>query len=345
MKFYNPYYFYLLPLLVVLYFIGITGIKDYIKRKHLFINTIASKKLDIKDNTKKKYTSIILWLIIIFFLIIALARPQGKVTSSNIEESSNDIVIAFDISDSMKTTDANISGSYSDNAEIGDLNNLSRFEASKKIIKGFVKTLSNERISLVIFSDIAIPLFPLSNDYQDFNSYLNNLDFSYSSGGGTDIGNAIEISEKRFYEKNKSSAKIIILISDGEEQNKNAVEIAKKAKENNVIIYTIGVGSKKGSKIFLGRDPYGEPFYKTYLGQDVISQLNDKLLIDIAKITGGKYFEIKNEDISEQLFDSIEKIKSNNVRTKSNIQYEEFFQIFILLAIILIMFEIFMPFL
>lgn len=343
MTFNNPYYLLLIFLIGFIYLVGLKGLKEFSQRREKFIAANAYKKLKLRDNLSQKYLSILIWISILILLIIALARPQFGEKVMKTEQISRDIVIAVDISDSMKATDVSLSDSYSDYGQPGSLKNISRLEAAKKVINGIVRNLNGERISLVAFSENAFPLSPLSSDYSMFSSFLNNLDYTYSSGGGTNIAEAITVGSERFYDKNNLESRVLIIVSDGEEQNNEAVESAKKAFKNKVTIETIGIGSKTGSKIYTGRNLYGEPIYKTYLGEDVISKLNDNVLKDIAKITKGKYFEVKDEDISNDVITEINKIKAVRVKVNNGIQKNELFQIFVLIAIFLIMLEIFIP--
>lgn len=338
MSFKNPEYLLLLFILPLLAYISFLGIKNFLYAKNILINTTNFKKIGLTTNLNEKYLSIFIWLLSIGLIVFSLAGPIGGEIYNEIEDTGKDIVIALDVSDSMRARDVTISGSYSDLAIREDLSDLSRFDASKKVIKGLIKNLKGDRVSLVAFSETAFPLSPLGNDYDSFISYLNSLDYSYLNEGGTNIDQALEISEKRFINKDKN--KLIILISDGEEHNNKAIERAKHLSEKNIKIITIGIGSKEGSKILLGNDIYDEPQYKTYLGQEVITKLNDSLLKDISKITGGIYFQLGNENISPYITNFIDKDKSPSNSKEKIKTYNEYYQVFTLIALILIFLEI-----
>jgi Ca-activated chloride channel family protein len=342
MKFYQAFFLYFIPLIILLFWLAKVELKKLLIRKESFISEIVLNKIihkNLNQTTLKNNFSIILLLLVITSILIALARPLGKEISTEIEEKGRDIVIALDISDSMLAKDVTLSGSYSQDFSKADLVNISRFEAGKKIIKGLLKELETDRVSLVVFSDGAFTLLPLSNDYDLFNSILDNIDFNYTSGGGTDLGEAIKISMKRFSKMEKEDSKTILLLSDGEEQNQNSIKEAETAKKAGAKIITIGLGTTEGSKIPLGKDFYGKESYKTYMGEEVISKLNDKNLKEIAKKTGSYYFEVNNDNISEKLHNLIQEAKEKSYKTTKNTQYQEFFQIFILIALLLFFIE------
>lgn len=334
----NPEYLVLILIIPILLYISYLGIKKYKVSRDLLISKSNLKKIGININLDEKYLSILIWLLSITLTIFALSGPIGGEIYNEIEDSGKDIVIALDISDSMKARDMDISGSYSDLAVRDDLNDISRFDAAKRVIKGIIKNLKGDRVSLVAFSETAFPLSPLSNDYQSFNSYLNGIDYSYTNEGGTNINDALNVSEKRFINKEKS--KIIILLSDGEEHNNKAIESAKSLKEKGIRIISIGIGSKEGSKIMLGQDMYGSEQFKTYLGQEVVTKLNDEVLKELSKITNGIYFQLGNENISSQITDFINKDKSNSFFKEKIKTYDEYYQLFIIITLGLIFAEI-----
>ncbi len=164
MKFYEPFFLYFIPLGFLLFWLAKVELKELWIRKKSFMSEIVLNKIlhkNLNQNTLKTNLSIILLILVITSLFIALARPLGKEINTEIEEKGRDIVIALDISDSMLAKDVTLSGSYSQDFSKADLVNISRFEAGKKIIKGLLKELETDRVSLVVFSDGAFTLLPL----------------------------------------------------------------------------------------------------------------------------------------------------------------------------------------
>jgi len=334
MRFYYPSSLYLLIIIIPLLIIGIIFIINLNKRRNAFISFQAFEKIIKKNNIKYEYISLFVWLIIISLSIITLARPLGDKVDVELEEIGRDIIIAVDISDSMRAIDGkNPSTDY-----------MSRLDLGKWVVEKLVSELKGERVSLITFSDIAFPILPLTNDYEIVKTFLSDIDYSYSNTGSTDINEALNISLERLKKSDKTSGKLIILISDGEDQNSTSISEVKKLKDKGIFLYTIGIGSEKGSKIPLGKNIFGKVNYKTYMNEDVITKKNSHILKKIAKETGGYYFDAKEQDLLKNLLNKIEKIKSSSKKIIKDVQYQENFQIFIILIILMMFFEIFARF-
>jgi len=257
-------------------------------------------------------------LLALVFIIIALSRPLGKIKNDKYVDNTKEIVIALDISSSMKSEDVSLK----------DLGNLpiSRFEAGKFLINKLLDKLEN-KVSLSVFSETVIPITPLTQDYELIRSFLNNID-TKDIQGGTNLYLSISESIKRFSKENKD--KIIILISDGENNFDYKFNIP-----NDLIVITVGVGSIEGSKIPEEMNIFGSKEYKTYLGEYVITKLNESTLKELSK--KGKYFFL-NKDISDEIIKYISKIKSANIEKELNSR-DEIFDIFILASFLILIFK------
>lgn len=328
---------FLIPIIFITYFIE----KKKQEKLNLFISNKVINKLSLTK--KNRDLKIIYGIKSLTFLalLIALARPVGNQIKTEVENNGRDIIIAIDISNSMRAKDVTISGDYSDNNTSEDLTNLSRLEATKKVISKLLQKKENDRFSIIAFSDIAFPLLPFTEDNELLESYLNNLDFNYTSFGGTDISKAIEVGIKRLKTKDSKNGSIMIIFSDGEEHSHKSEILAKKSKEYKLKIITIGVGTIEGKKIPMGQDPMGNTYYQTHHGQEVITKLNDDSLKKIASITGGKYILLDNSDIVSNISNEIGKINKKVYKTSDYYEYEEWFFIFVFLSILLFMLPIF----
>ena len=152
---------------------------------------------------------------------------------------------------------------------------------------------------------------------------------------GTSLGDAIKASVERLELKAEKS-KIMILITDGENTGgMNPVDAAKLAKEKDIRIYTIGVGTKEGGMIPEGRDMFGRVYYKKYRGQTVVSRLEDSELKQIAKITGGKYYRVTNRSAFKKINNDIKDIEENKTKVKKHVKYEENYVKYLLWGVIL----------
>ncbi len=224
------------------------------------------------------------------FIIIAMARPQSSISRQDVSIEGIDIVIALDISSSMLAED------FQPN----------RLEAAKSIASDFVNERPNDRIGLVAFSGEAFTQCPLTTD----KNILIELFRQLKSGmieDGTAIGDGLTTAVNRLRESDAIS-KVIILLTDGENNRGNidpltAGEIAKKM---GVRVYTIGVGTR-------GMAPY--PF-KTPLGtqyQNVEVKIDEKLLQDIAQMTGGQYFRATNNSTLRDIYSQIDKLEKSRI--------------------------------
>lgn len=275
-KFLYPEYLFLLVLLIPFFFIGWYCYKN---------NKNLRNKYDFPLQKKENYIDIIKlfsFLLIYSLMILALARPLGEPNINKYSKPNVEILLLLDVSTSMKCKDV-----------LPD-----RLEVAKKFIENFLEELTYHKVGLMIFDNEATSICPFTQDYSTLKTILqyniNNIKNS-SLNKGTNIENAIKKSLKRFKNK-ESKSKIIILITDGEDQTDN-LKWVYLVKKNNVVIYTIGIGSLKGGKVPIDYDFYSKPIYLIYQGKEVITQLDKLKLINISNITGGKYFlpeEYKN---------------------------------------------------
>lgn len=342
MTFLNPQVFFILLILIPIIFFSYVSENKNNKILDSFISNKILEKLSISSRHKNNLLFYIIRSLSFLFLIIAIARPVGNQIKTEVENKGRDIIIAIDISNSMRAKDVILSGSYSDTSSTEDIKDVSRFEATKKVLNYLLKKEKNDRFSLIAFSDIAFPLLPFTEDKDLLSSYINNLDFSYTSFGGTDLSKPIEVGIKRLKNKeNKKNKNVMILFSDGEEHNNRAEKAAEKAKEAGLTIITVGLGSEQGAKIPMGQDPMGNTYYQTHHAREVISKLNDLSLKKIARITKGKYLFLDNTDIVSKLSYEIEKIEKSSYKALDYYEYEEWFSIFAFISLLLFILPVF----
>ncbi len=226
-------------------------------------------------------------------LIIALLGPSFGDTSREVKAIGKDIMVCVDLSESMNAMDIQ----------------PTRLEKVKFELKNLVDAFNSDRIGLIIFSSEAFMQCPLTYDQGALNLFIETLGTNLVPNAGTDFGPPVEMALEKLSSEESTSleqkSKIIILISDGEDFGDNTLDKISQLEENNVKLFTLGVGTEKGSKI---RTNYG--FKTDRNGQEVISRLNSKDLKTIAIKTGGKYFEINegSNDI-ERLINAINSIE------------------------------------
>jgi len=275
----------------------------------------------LKPTLKSRLKFIIpaLHLLSIALLVVAAARPQSGAVSREINTEGIDIMLALDISSSMKAEDFE-----PDN----------RLHAAKQEIREFVSGRSTDRIGLVVFSRQSFTQCPLTIDYDVLLSYLDEVDFGMVEDG-TAIGLAIANSVNRLKDS-RAKSKIIILLTDG---INNAGEIdpltaARAAQALGIRIYTIGAG-KPGP----ARYPIDDPvFGRRYIMQE--NQIDEEMLKQIADITGGKYFRARSTASLRQIYADISKMEKTKVEVKEFTMYSELFRYFLLPGLMLLLIEV-----
>jgi Ca-activated chloride channel homolog len=279
-----------------------------------------------KTYSAKRYKlKFLLILSAIILLIISIANLRKPVVGQKEKKAGIDVMIALDLSKSMWAEDIK----------------PSRLEASKQFINLLFDRLSNDRVGLVLFAGRAFLQMPLTTDFSVAKLYVSNASPDAVPMQGTVIGNALELCENSFNTQEKKF-KSIILVTDGEDHDPHAIEILQQLSDNGIIVNTVGVGSAEGSPIM----ERGTNTYKVDVnGQTVISKLNENELRQIAQSTGGVYQHLDIipsavNNIAATLDNMDKKAIEGGGDTK---QYASFYPLLVLLALLMLLFEIFIP--
>ncbi|MBR6886273.1 MAG: VWA domain-containing protein [Bacteroidales bacterium] len=220
------------------------------------------------------------WVRVVFFCIafglfaIGMARPRTGAKLSERKSRGAEIIVALDVSNSMLAKD------YSPN----------RLERAKLSISRLTDKLQDDRIGLVIFAGTSFVQLPVTTDYVSAKMFLGSIDTGSVPVQGTAIGDAIRLCIKSFSAQSEKS-RVIIVISDGENHEDDAVEAAKLAAESGIKVYTIGVGSPEGQPI-----PMEGGLMKDKNGNIVVTRLNEDILKDVASAGGGAYIHAGTEE-------------------------------------------------
>lgn len=208
-------------------------------------------------------------------VIIALLGPSFGDTSREVKTVGKDIFVCIDLSQSMNAVDVQ----------------PSRLEKVKFELKNIVEAFNSDRIGLIMFSSEAYMQCPLTYDNNALNLFIQTLNTDMVPNFGTDFGPPLEMATEKLIADDtvvtRSKSKITILISDGEDFGDNTDEIAEELESEGITLFTLGVGTKKGSKI-----PTRNGFKTDRGGTEVVSQLKSSSLEELAENTGGEYFEI-----------------------------------------------------
>ncbi len=298
------------------------------RRRRILLERFAERRLisgiTSSSNAGRRIFKIALMLIAVFLALLALARPQWGFEWQEVKKSGIDILIAMDVSKSMLARDVR----------------PNRLERSKYAVKDLTKRLSGDRIGLIAFAGTAFLQCPLTIDYNGFLLALDDLTTATIPRGGTSISQAIE-EAMRVFSGPEKKYRALIIITDGEELEGDALSKAKKAAGAGIKIYCVGVGSGEGELIPV-IDERGEKAYVADReGNAVKTRLNEELLKNIAISTGGSYVRATGSDFGlTLLYDkAISKLEKRDIESAMRKHYEERFQIFLALAIAILFLE------
>jgi Ca-activated chloride channel family protein len=260
----------------------------------------------------------------VLLCLVSLMRPQWGFKWQELRRRGLDILIALDTSKSMLASDIK----------------PNRLERAKLAIGDFVKHLKTDRVGLIAFSGSAFLQCPLTIDYGGFLLSLETIDVNTIPRPGTSISSAIKEAMRSFPAKQKKY-KVLIIITDGEDHEGDALAVAKKAKGQGIVIFCIGIGTKEGELIFLETEDGKKEFLRDSNGNAVKSRLNEEVLKQVALTTAGAYIRSTSTEFGlERLYkEKISKMEKREFKGKMSKLYEERFQIPLAIGLLLILAE------
>lgn len=329
LRFEHKEYFFLLlliPIVISIYFYVQYQTKKQLEK----IGSIDLMKRLMPDrNEKKSLLKFIALNVILFFLILALAQPQMGTKMEKVQRKGIDIMIALDVSKSMLSQDVA----------------PSRLEKSKLLIQTLLKNLDGDRVGLVIFAGNAYLQMPLTVDYSSLLLYLRSITTNSVPTQGTIITDALEKSEAAFKETDKKH-KAIIVITDGEDHEENAINMAEELASDGTKVFTVGVGTANGGTIPV-YDQNGQITgeKKDENGAVIISKMNANMLQALAKGGNGNYYVLDNtKQVAEFLSKDIAKIETKTINDKVFTDFVEQFQYFLIFALLVLMADFFITY-
>jgi len=294
------------------------------KRIEKFGDSALMEKLSSSKSLVKERIRKVLIVIVLSFLIVALARPQIGSRLTMTKRYGVDIMIAIDTSSSMLAQDIK----------------PSRIEKAKLEISSLIDKLKGDRVGILTFAGDSFMQCPLTLDYSAAKMFLNIIEPGMMPKPGTAIGDAIKVATKSFTKKERKH-KVLVLITDGEDHNTNPAEAASEAKKEGVMIYTIGIGTRKGEPIPI-MDSSGRisGYKKDKSGEVVMTKLDEEMLQKIALITDGKYYHATAGEFElDKIYGEIDKMDKKELSSRLFTQYEDRFQYFLGIAFILLCIE------
>jgi len=324
MKFANAHLFYFFWVLVLPVVFLWWRNKVKCKKMRTFVDHSLIEKISVHYEARMGVWRIYLMAGVLILSLIALARPQWGFEWQEIKQEGVDLLVMVDVSKSMLTQDVK----------------PNRLERTKLAIQDLLAQLKGDRIGLIAFAGDSFLLCPLTVDYNGFQLSINDLNTKSIASGGTNISQALYTAIKS-YEDIPSKNKAIIIVTDGDNLVGDPLKAAQLAKEKKIRIYTVGVGTKEGELIRIkGKDGVSE-FLKNRNGKIVRSQLNENLLSEIARATGGAYFRASSVEFGlDILYEKvISKLETRKVEARMEKKFYERFQWPLALAFLLLMLE------
>lgn len=309
-----------IPLLVILYILWRLDRKRKLRK---FGETPIISQLLIDVSKYKPFIRLLIVSIAIAFLVLSIAQPQIGSRLVEFKREGIDIVIAIDVSNSMKAQDIK----------------PDRLSRAKLMVSRLIDKLANDRIAMVVFAGDAFLQLPLTTDYGAAKLMLQTVDTDLIANQGTAIGKAIELSIKALTEDEKRS-KSIIIITDGENHEDDAIGMAQLAASKGIVVHTVGIGSVNGGPIPIRRGDGTTTYLKDRDGNTVITKLDANMLQQIASAGNGSFIRAVDTDpMINDLLSSLAKLEKTEFESKLFTDYDDKFQYFLFIALILILFE------
>jgi Ca-activated chloride channel family protein len=308
---------YLIPILIVFYVVAFRRKKRAIA---IFGDPELMRTLTESVSSKKQIWKVALNVLGVLFLILALARPQFGMKLEQIKRSGLDIMVVLDTSLSMLAEDVK----------------PSRLERAKYEMGRLIERLSGDRIGVVAFAGESFVQCPLTMDYGAAKMLLDVLHTGTIPVPGSVIGGAIGKAAKAFNIKDRKY-KAIVLLTDGENLEGDPVEAAQAAAKEGVRIYAVGLGTHSGEVIRIKDEKGRFTGYKKDRGGSIVkTRLDEKTLEEMAGVTRGKYYRAStSSSVADQIYEDLSKLEKRELESKEYAQYQERFQYFLFVAILL----------
>jgi Ca-activated chloride channel family protein len=328
MQFENIRYLFLLaavPLIVLLFYIYLGWRKGAVRKlgdEHLL------KQLMHRFSVRRKFWKLLFLLLAFSSFVVALANLRTGSRKEKVKAESSEIFICFDVSNSMLAEDVK----------------PNRLTQAKFITSQLVEELEGNKIGLIVFAGKSYMQMPLTRDARAAFMYLNTINTGMVPTQGTAIGTAIETALEAFESGgDRNTGRAIIIITDGESHDENAVEMAQQAAEDNIKIITIGVGTVQGAPIPEVSQRGATGYKKDREGNIILTKLNEQMLLQLASSSNGKYLNIKEgRKVSQTVRNEIAQLDKTEGEEYEYTEFASHFQVFLILGLIFMTAEFFM---
>ena len=310
----------LVPVFVVAYVL-------YARRKRRRLEAFGDPQLvaELMPNASHVRPTVKFSLLLLAFTLLcfAAARPQYGQREQTVKRQGIEAVIALDISNSMMAEDVV----------------PNRLERAKQMLSKMIDRMVDDKVGLVVFAGEAFTQLPITCDYVSAKMFLSNIDPSLIKTQGTAIGDALSPSIRAFGAEQSEANRAIVLITDGENHEDDAVAVATRAKEAGIKILVVGIGKPEGAPIPI---PGTNDFRKDRQGNVVVSRLNEDMCREIAKAGNGIYVRCDNTNTAMRAIEKeLDTLATTELETQVFTDYNEQFQTFALLALLILVIDFF----
>lgn len=318
-RFANPQLLWLLTLLPVAAALYVASL--YARRRRLarFGNSSTLRQLMPDAAQWRNNLKFFIWLAALSLVILAAARPQFGSRLREEKSKGVEMVLAIDVSNSMLADD------FEPN----------RLERTKFAMDKLFDGLRQQRVGVVVFAGEAVVQLPVTADYRMAKAFAKRISPSLVSVQGTALGSALSTALLSF-SGSRESSRVIILITDGETHDNDALKIAEQAAGEGIKIFTIGIGTPEGAPIRVNGD-----FIRDENGEMVVSKLNEQLLKQIASVTDAAYVRASKQSIGlEEIVSEINRMEQSELSTLRFEEYDEQFPYLLWGAFVLLLVEL-----
>ena len=264
-----------------------------------------------------------LLMVALALLIVAAARPQYGQQEKTVKRQGIEVMVALDISNSMLAEDVA----------------PNRLDRAKQMLSKMIDNMVDDKVGLVVFAGEAFTQLPITCDYVSAKMFLHTISPKLIPTQGTAIGAALHTAIRSFGSQESDAGRAIILITDGENHEDDAIAAAKQAQELGIQVFVIGIGKPEGSPIPV---PGTNDYIKDRSGQVVVSRLNEEMCQEIAQAGKGAYVRCDNTNTAMRaLQQELDRIATTDLETTVYADYNEQYQSFVLIALLLLVIDFF----
>ncbi|MDR1406610.1 MAG: VWA domain-containing protein [Tannerella sp.] len=321
-RFANPEFLYLLlafPALTVLYIYVIIVNRKALRK---YGNPALISQLMPEVSPKRQHAKFWLLFSAIAVTVFVIAGPQSGSKLETVKRQGIEIMVCLDVSNSMMAEDIK----------------PNRLEKAKQMLSIMTDGFSNDKVGLIVFAGDAFTQLPITSDYISAKMFLSSITPSMVSSQGTAIERAISLAMRSFT-PNDATSKAILIITDGENHEGDAVKAAADAAEKNIKVHVVGIGSPQGEPIPVD----GNNFLKDTEGNTVVTKLNEQMCHEIAAAGQGIYVRAENNNAALRTLQAeIDKMDKTELDSKVYSEYDERFHVLAWLALVLLTIELLM---